>query len=128
MTFLRRLRHISLCLGLLWVSGCAAAGARLYKDLQAEDPAVRIQAVVRAGQIKDQGAVPYLVDRLTDSEVDVRLFAIVSLEKITGQRMGYHIYDPPAKRAEAVDRWRQWLATRHASQAATSQPEVAQKP
>ena len=127
MTFLRRLRHIFLCLGLFWVSGCAAGGAALYEDLQAEDPSVRIKAAVRAGQIKDPGAVPYLVDRLTDSEVDVRLFAIVSLEKITGQRMGYHVYDPPAQQAEAVDRWRKWLATRRAAPEATSQPEVAQK-
>ena len=75
-------------------------------------------------QLKDAKAVPYLVDRLSDCEREVRLFAIVSLERITGQTMGFRDYDCPAKQAEAIDRWRQWLR----NPKATSAPAPKESP
>jgi len=93
-------------------AGCNQFSPSLYQRLQNEDPAVRIQAILRAGDAKDQKAVPYLVDRLTDSEADVRVFAIGALERITGRTMGYHHYDPARQRLEAVARWRKWLKER----------------
>jgi hypothetical protein len=73
-----------------------------------------MQAVVEVGQKKDPKALPFLVDRLTDSEPEVRMFAIVSLHKITGQTLGYRHYDPATVRAAAVGRWRSWLERRAA--------------
>jgi 23S rRNA A2030 N6-methylase RlmJ len=35
----------------------------------------------------------------------VRLYAIVALEKITGERRGYSPYDPPYEREQAIERW-----------------------
>lgn len=84
----------------------------VYERLQHADPAARLQAVVEVGQTKDPKALPYLVDRLTDSESEVRMFAIVSLQKMTGQTLGYRHYDPPTVRAAAVARWRSWLERR----------------
>ncbi len=111
------LRAIWLAAAGLWlcaVCGCGPwrSGDDLYVALQDEDPAVRIEAGHRAGQVKDQAAVPYLVDRLTDSEKDVRFFAIIALQRITGETMGWRYYEPVAKRAEAVRRWREWLRRR----------------
>jgi len=107
----RILRIILLAaLGLLaQAGGCRHPGDNLAADFQSEDPSQRVRAVVEAGQTKDSAAVPFLVDRLTDSQQEVRFFAIIALERITGQTMGYNYYDPPDERAAAVARWRQWL-------------------
>jgi HEAT repeat protein len=101
-----------LFLAALVSSGCDAPGGTLYQRLQHEDPSVRIQAMCQAARQNDTEALPYLVDRLNDDEADVRFFAIVALEKMTGQRMGYEHYAPALERAEAVERWRQWLRRR----------------
>ena len=105
-----------------WLAGgCEPAEVELYRQLQHEDPSVRIAAVIRAGKTKDPMALPYLVDRLGDSEPDVRFFAILALEKVTGKRMGYHYYEPPDARAEAEQRWRRWLE-RSRAKVPTTQP------
>ena len=93
-------------------AGCSQPSAELYSQFQSGDPAQRVAAIVQAGERKDPSAVPYLVDRLTDPQRDVRFFAIVSLEKITGQRMGYQEWASPQERQQAVGRWRQWLEQR----------------
>ncbi len=101
---------ISFCLCV--TGGCGLSGSDLYAALQAEDPAVRIQAIHRAGQTQNTSSLPYLVDRLSDSQSDVRFFAIAALKRITGEDMGWKYYDPPEKRVEAVARWRKYLADR----------------
>lgn len=100
--------------------GCTSAREQLYANFQNEDPSVRMQAISQAGKLKDSGSLPYLVDRLTDSERDVRFLAILALERITGETMGYRYYKPSQERAKAVQRWRQWLA-RQGGQASTDQ-------
>ena len=95
-------------LGLSVLSGCGPAAGDLYLRLQNEDPSVRIEAIRQAGELKDPAAVPYLIDRLTDSERDVSFWAILALERTTGKTMGWKYYEPPAKRAEAVRAWRRW--------------------
>ncbi len=91
------------------IGGCAESNMDIYKGLQSEDPDRRIEAVKLAAKTDDKKALPFLVDRLTDSEADVRFFAIMALRKITGQNMGYCHYEDACKRAEAVRRWRRWL-------------------
>ncbi len=99
----------------LGLAACAAWGCTdfthpsLAQRLQADDPNVRIQAVVEAGKAKDPQAVPYLVDRLQDREGDVRFFAILALKQITGQTLDYNYWDPQDRRDQAVQRWREWL-------------------
>ncbi len=121
---LRTSLSIPACLAAMLVAGCAPSGDDLYRQMQGEDPDERIEAIVQAGRQRDRDAVPHLVDRLTDSEADVRFFAIASLERITGETMGYEYYAPAPQRHEAVERWREWLrsrapaATRPASQPA----------
>jgi len=94
---------------LLGLSGCLPSGEDLQAKLQDEDPAVRLEAIRRAGRIKDRPSVPYLIDRLTDSQRDVRFFAVLALREITGENMGWKHYAPPDERDKAVKRWRKWL-------------------
>lgn len=120
------MRPLGTVIGLLMVcmsGGCDIGGANLYAALQDEDPSVRIQAVHTAGKTKDPKAVPYLVDRLTDSESDVRFYAIEALKRSTGETMGYKYYKPAAKRAEAVERWREWLKAGRPEQSETGTTE-----
>ena len=96
----------------------------LYHRLQHEDPSVRMAAVLEAGRWKRIKAVPYLVDRLTDSEAEVRFAAIQALQKITGQTMGYRYYEPSTKRDEAARRWRKWLGEGEPAGVAASRPST----
>ncbi len=120
-----------LAAGLL--GGCVATTPEvtdIYKDLQSEDPAVRIQAAVKAGNTRDAKAIPLLVDRLTDTDSDVRMFASIALRKITGEehydKMGWQFYDKPDQRDVGVRNWRNWLKNRTRDKAAettsTTQP------
>jgi hypothetical protein len=106
---------IILCLlvGLATLGGCAGAGPTVVAGLQSEDPTQRIKSAVQAGESKDTNAAPLLVDRLSDSNSDVRFYAILSLRKITGTDMGYHYYDSPGQREQAIGRWRQWLGRKN---------------
>ena len=95
--------------GLVLGSGCIAGDANLYQKFQAEDPSLRIEAALEAARAGDPKALPYLVDRLEDSEPDVRFFSFQALKELTGKTMGWKYYGRPALRAVAVSKWRQWL-------------------
>ena len=90
-------------------AGCDGAGQSIFLRMQDEDPAVRIRAIHQAGLDRDDRTVPYLIDRLTDSERDVRFYAILALQRITGKTMGYKHYTSAQDRHKAERRWRQWL-------------------
>jgi hypothetical protein len=115
-------------LALCFCAGCpsTAAPRDLVRLLQDEDPAVRAQAAVGAGESGDRKTLPLLIDRLSDEEVDVRLMADAALRKIAGDQvaneMGWRAYDPPEVRTKAQQRWRQWLAGQGAAPAAASAP------
>jgi len=96
--------------GAVLLPSCAGGGPTLYQRLQDEDPKVRLAAVVEAGQAKDRKALALLVERLSDSEKDVRFYTIIALERITGQTLDYRFYDSPEAREQAVGRWRQYVS------------------
>ncbi len=103
------------------LAGCWPAGLgreSLYARLQSADEPVRIEAVIEAGRTGDRGAVAYLVELLADEAAAVRLFAIESLRRITGQDFGYRSYADDAARREAIGRWRRWLEASTAEGAA----------
>ncbi len=109
------------------VVGCVASTPQtgtIYQRLQNEDPAVRIEAIIQAGDRKDTKAVPLLVDRLSDTQPDVRLFAIMALRKITGMDFGWRAYDPADKRNLAIRRWQQWIKEQHENSESTSEPTL----
>lgn len=79
----------------------------LAPDIHADDPAVKIPAIVQADGSREQLAA--LVDALEHDDPAVRLFAIESLRRITGEDLGYQPYDTPARRDRAVQAWRRQL-------------------
>lgn len=92
-----------------WVSGCPGGAVDARAGFENADPARRVAAIRQAVASDDRGALPQLVACLSDPEVDVRLFAIVGLRKMTGEDLGYRHYDPEPARAEAIERWRRFL-------------------
>ena len=108
----------SLCVSVwLWtatalvLSGCGGPFDRKMRlsDLDSPNPAVRIMAIKWAGDSKASSAIPRLVDFLHDEDASVRFFAIEALRRITGTDNGYDYKASPQLRAEAVERWREFL-------------------
>ncbi len=93
------------------VGGCVAStptGGTIYQRLQNEDPAVRNDAILEAGNTKNTKTVPLLIDRLSDTESDTRMFAGIALRKITGKDFGWQSWDSRTDRDKAIRRWRKW--------------------
>jgi hypothetical protein len=109
-------------------AGCGAAERPkgLYQRLQSNQESEVAQAAVEAGAAQDRQAVPYLVEALEHDAADVRLFAITSLRKITGQDFGYRPWAPSAQRQSAITRWRQWCGGR--SETAISSEKAGASP
>ena len=121
MTICRYCRRFS---GLLFVLmmvlvfvGCQPAGdQREDAGLESSNPTVQIMAIKRAGDSKDSSAVPQLVDCLQNEDDSVRFYAVEALRRITGTDRGYDYKEPPQKRAAAVKRWQDFLATNGATE------------
>jgi len=98
----------AVCLWLVVAVGCGGssgkAGSRA--SIQSESASERILAIRAAGEARDRKAIPLLVDRLEDEDDAVRFFAILALEKTTGERFGYDYAQPASERAKSVERWR----------------------
>lgn len=88
------------------LSGC---GLTLRTDIHDPDPAAKIPALVQASEDPTAEELRAMVRALGHDDVAVRLFAIESLESATGETRGFRPYDPPERRAEAVERWQAWL-------------------
>jgi hypothetical protein len=96
-------------------------------DLQHVYAYVRAEAAARAGRMppgepETRAVLPHLVDRLSDTHPEVRMIAAVSLERLTGRRLGYSPHDPPEDRRAAMARWRAML-TADRSQAPPGESE-----
>lgn len=74
-----------------------------------DDPAVRIRAMREAVDRERRDLLPSLVNRLEDDDPAVRLFAIVALERMTGQRFAYRPESDRSERQAAVAAWRTYL-------------------
>lgn len=78
-------------------------------DIQSPDAERRLLAIRAAAQRGDRQALPLIVDRLEDEDDAVRFSAILALERLTGQRMGYQYSRPPETQREAIGRWRRYV-------------------
>ena len=109
----------------LVLAGCAAPHTPYPRSFNSFRPEERIQAARHAAEIHDRQAIPLLVDRLEDDDSAVRLFTILSLEKLTGTRLGYEYRSDDVERARAVQRWRrygvEWAATQPISATAPAE-------
>ena len=98
-----------LAAALLSVGGCFPNDPQ---SIGAVDPTQNIPAIQKAGQTKDQSAVPALVGQLNNDDPAVRFYAIEALERITGQTLDYHFYDDVDARRPALARWQAYLKQR----------------
>ncbi len=101
----RRLALFRIALLALALPGCDTNRAR-REQLQSLYPLDRARAAVQLAHAGDPQAVQALVDLLEDDDRGVRLYTIVSLEKLTGQTHGYLYYASESDRSAAVERWR----------------------
>jgi hypothetical protein len=79
------------------------------RSIANHDVNVKIQAMKVAAERKETRDLPQLVKELESDDPAVRLFAIESLHRITGQDFGYVYYRDRETRQPAVERWKQWL-------------------
>lgn len=86
------------------LSGCASPP----KGFDSPVPAHRMDAAVDAAREGDRSAVPDLIGLLDSDDSLVRLVAIRSLERLTGQTLGYDHAASVWRRGEAVERWVAW--------------------
>ena len=121
---LRRANHLFWIASIPVLAGCGNPAYR--SNIQAPFANDRILAIREAGERRDREVIPLLVDRLEDEDAAVRFYAILALERITGDRLGYRYEGNAADRRDAVERWRRYAAgSREASvdsQAASTQP------
>ena len=69
------------------------------------NPAAKMYAIEYAARRGDRSAIPRIIEQLESDDPAVRSLAISSLYRLTGQTYGYHDYDPPEQRREAIARW-----------------------
>ena len=93
--------------GLLILAGCAGPD-RYVRMLGSPDPVERAQATSHLADMGSRGAIPHLIDRLSDEDHFVRVGAVSALRKITGRRFGYNARASQAQRDEAAGRWSDW--------------------
>lgn len=76
------------------------------------NPAARLRAVRQAAKTEDPSAIRPLITRLDSDDPAERLLAIRTLERITGETMGYDHAAPRHERDAAVKRWATWYQER----------------
>ncbi len=105
------MRIVALAILLPALSGCSDPGGVV--GFNEDDPAARMRAVRKAAQERDQDAIKPLIQRLESDDPAERLVAIRTLERLTGQTLGYDHAASRVERAAAVQRWTDWYAERH---------------
>lgn len=90
---------------------CACA-APVGGGLDSPDPQSRTIALAHIAEAPRESDIPALIAALLSADPAQRLLAIRTLERMTGQTLGYRHYDPEWVRRDAVVRWRQWWVER----------------
>ncbi len=105
-----RLRVIPVAgaLSCLLVSGCSNPDSAVGFD--ESSPAARLRAIRQAGELGDKSAIPGLIGELESDDPAERFMAIRTLEKLTGQTLGYDHSASPDDRRESAGRWSKWYS------------------
>jgi len=91
--------------GALWMGLAAACTRASFDD---PDPASQLAALERAIEANDRSKIPEMIELLDSDDPAVRLFAILGLERMTGETHGYDFAAPEAERHAATERWVAW--------------------
>ena len=108
------------CLGAL--IGCASPPGGFDSPV----PAKRMDAAIAAAGAGDQSAIPDLIDMLDSDDALVRMVAILSLERLTGEVRGYDHAAPEWQRSAAAEEWAKWA--RSNSQLNTQSSDLSSTP
>lgn len=103
---------VILVLGLFLFVGCGQKGKNVAVRLQQKESLDRIREIRRIDAAGDESAMPLLVQRLDDEDSAVRFAAIMTLERMTGDRFGYQYGASAMDRSDAVGRWRAFVEER----------------
>ncbi len=95
---------------LVCIATAGGCGPSMPRGFSSPEPAARMDAIVAAARENDRSAVPKIVPMLESDDPATRLLAIRTLERLTGQTLGYDYAAPEARRDEAVERWRRYAA------------------
>jgi len=95
----------SACSAAVLAAGCGAPEGNIHSW----NPAERVLAIRKAAVARNVHAVPLIVDRLEDEDAAVRMFAILALQEITGERFGYDYSATGSRQAAAVEAWRSYV-------------------
>ena len=86
----------------LMMSSCASPNAGGF---DAASPGARSKAIQTAAITGDFSAIPRIVEQLDSDDPAIRMLAIESLKRLTGETYGYKHYDPAYVRNEAIVKW-----------------------
>ncbi len=88
--------------------GCANPEAAV--GFREPDPAARLRAIRQAAETRDRAAIGPLIGVLESDDAAERLLAIRSLERLTGQTLGYDHAGPVEERRAAARKWAEWYS------------------
>ncbi len=91
---------------LLTILGCAPVPV----GFDAPSEIRRLDAVVEAAQVDDRSpeTIRSIIEQLDSFDPAMRMISIRTLERFTGQTLGYDYAAPEWERGLAVDRWVEW--------------------
>jgi len=88
------------------LAGCSDPGSAV--GFNEKDPAARFRATRQAAQTNDKDSIPALIQRLESDDPAERMLAIHTLNRLTGQTLGYDHAAPRDDRDVAIGRWADW--------------------
>lgn len=106
----------------------SALGCTKPQPATPKSPDDRIRDILEVARTRDASAVPELIEELDHSDVGVRYCAILSLERITGTRLGFRADSPAADRRTAILAWRAYAdqsSVEHTAAKAVNAPPAA---
>ncbi len=68
-------------------------------------PSARLHALSEAARTGDRSDIKRIVELLDSDDAAVRLIAISTLERLTGETFGYRHYDPRWDREDSIKLW-----------------------
>lgn len=77
------------------------------------NPGARLDAITDTAATGDRSHIKNLIECLDSDDPAVRMLSILTLERLTGQTMGYKFAAPEWDREPAVEAWAQWYRQGH---------------
>jgi hypothetical protein len=109
-------------IGCLFAATCfSLVGCRptTKPDFHSPEPGARNEAIIDAAASKNQAAIPDLVRMLQSDDGATRLLAIRTLERLTGETLGYDYASNLETRRAGIARWENYVRSNQTAESAT---------